>query len=147
MAAGHLHIGQDNAIYYTAPNVRHTPPIGPGLPRLYCHDVELSLQLPCTQHGQVLDEIRGIRVHLQNISERYRKLAMFTTPVSQKRHLRHIYDTAPRSRRTLRIGQTLPRLCWHVVGLSLKLSCTLNDPVLDEEHRIRVRPSIFRPVW
>ena len=51
-----------------------------------------------------------------------------------------IYVTAARSRRTSWIFPRLPRLRWHVVGLSLKLWCTPNGPVLDGIRRILVHP-------
>ena len=60
------------------------------------------------------------------------------------RYLRHrcrkylIYDTTARSRHTRRFGQTLPRVFWYGVQLSLKLSCTRNGLVLDEIRRILV---------
>ena len=122
--------------YDTAPRLRHTPLIGPGLQRLHWHSVGLSLKPPCTQNGPALDDIRVIHVHPQKIH----------TGVLNKPFLRHrcrkyvVYDTAPRSRHTPRIGQAVPRRCWHGVGLSLELSGTLNNPVRDKIRRVRVHP-------
>ena len=110
----------------TAPCLRHTSRITPGLPWLFWHGVELSWKLSCTQNGPVVDEIRRIRVHRQNIA---------TAVVNYV-----IYVTAARSRRTSWIFPRLPRLRWHVVGLSLKLWCTPNGPVLDGIRRILVHP-------
>lgn len=61
---------------------------------------------------------------------------LFTTPVPQLL----IYDTAPRVRHTPPIDPRLPRLCWHDVGLSLKLSCTQNGQSLEETRGIYVNP-------
>ena len=49
------------------PCLRHTPRIPSELPRLFWHGEERSLKLSCAENGPVLDEIRRILVHLQNI--------------------------------------------------------------------------------
>ena len=116
--------------YDTAARSPYTPRITPRLPRLRWHVVGQSLKLWCIPNGPVLDEIRRILVNPQNNQ----------TGVVNKPKIGLIYDTAARSRHTPRIGQTLPRLFWHGVELSLKLSCTENGPVFDEMHRIRVHP-------
>ena len=77
------------------------------LPRLFRHGVELSLKLSCTRNGLVLDEIHPIPLHEQHDQ----------TGVANN----VIYDTAPSSRNSARIGQAM--LSWlrvHGVGLSLK---------------------------
>ena len=51
-----------------------------------------------------------------------------------------IYDPAPCLHHTPRITPGLPRLFWHGVELSWKVSCTRNGPVLDEIRRILVHP-------
>ena len=54
-------------IYETAPCVRHTPRITSELSRLVCHDEELSRKPSSAENGTVVDEIRRILVHRQNI--------------------------------------------------------------------------------
>ena len=97
--------------YDTAARSPYTPRITPRLPRLRWHVVGQSLKLWCIPNGPVLDEIRRILVNPQNNQ----------TGVVNKPKIGLIYDTAARSRHTPRIGQTLPRLFWHGVELSLKL--------------------------
>ena len=94
-------------IYYTAARLRNIRRSGLVLPRLFRHGVELSLKLSCTRNGLVLDEIHPIPLHKQHDQ----------TGVAKK----VIYDTAPSSRHSARIGQVI--LSWlrvHGVGLSLK---------------------------
>ena len=63
-----------------------------------------------------------------------RRVMLDTTPVSQIL----IYDTAPCLRHTPRITPGFPRLFWHGVEISWKLSCTENDPVPDEMRCVRL---------
>ena len=92
------------------------------------------MKLSCTRNSLALDEIRRILVHQQHNQTgvvNKHKNALFTTPVSQIRYLRH---------RGMFPARTPDRLdavtaAWHDVGFRLKLSCTENGRVLDEIHR------------
>ena len=94
-------------IYDTEARLRNIRRSGLVLPRLFRHGVELSLKLSCTRNCLVLDEIHPIPLHEQHDQ----------TGVANN----VIYDTAPGSRHSARIGQVI--LSWlrvHGVGLSLK---------------------------
>lgn len=90
-------------------------------------------KLSCSQHDPVLKEICGSRLQQLNIK----------AGVAHK-HIRHgvandhIFDTAPCSPYTRRIGQARPRQCWHGVGVCLKLSCRQNGSVHEEVCGIHV---------
>ena len=88
----------------------------------------------------VLHEIRRIRVRRQNVQTGVANNVIYDTSVAK--YL--VYDTAARSRHTPRVIPRKPRLRWYVVGLSSKISCTLNGSVLYEIRRTLVHPQKHR---
>ena len=107
------------------------------LPLLFWHGVELSWKLSCTPNGPLLDEVRRIRVHRQNIQTGVVNNVVYDTDVANTllETPRHVHATY-----IPRIIPRLPLLRWHVVGMSLKLWCTPNGPVHGEIRRMLVRP-------
>ena len=90
------------ALFYdTVPCLRHTPRIPSELPRLFWHGEERSLKLSCAENGPVLDEIRRILVHLQNIQTGVVNNVIYDTGVANTLFTtpRNVDDTDPGSAR------------------------------------------------
>ena len=80
-------------IYDAAPCLRHTPRIALEFPRLFWHGEELSRKLSCAENGPVLDEIRRILVHRQDIQTGVVNNVIYDTGVVNKPKKGVIYDT------------------------------------------------------